>query len=145
VPGKDFGKRGQRGAGCDAVVEFYRSGQDEINKACVRRRKLGYRQMTFTGTMITGSMIEDLIATVERAEQSAQAGEFVAVELIAINVAGAGSTRVEPALAEPMLNEPILGESVGAEAGLGEAAFVEPWLASVHETAEYDSKFLGVA
>jgi len=51
--------------------------------------------MTFTGTLI-----EDLIATVERAEQRTQSDEVLDVE---------------------------------------------PWLASVQENADYDSKLLGVA
>ncbi len=94
--------------------------------------------MTFTGTMI-----EDLIATVERAEQRAQRSDLAAVK-----VAGATqieSALVEPTLVEPVLNQLILGESIGAEAQLGEAAMAEPWLASVQENVEYDSKFLGVA
>jgi hypothetical protein len=51
--------------------------------------------MTFTGTLI-----EDLMATVERVEQRAQSDE---------------------------------------------ALLAEPWLASVPEAADYDSKLLGVA
>jgi hypothetical protein len=56
-----------------------------------------------TGTlriMFTGTLIEDLIATVERAE--AKSSEL-------------------------------------------DAAEIEPWFASVHETTDYDSKLLGVA
>lgn len=56
--------------------------------------------MTFTGTLI-----EELMATVERAEHRAQA------------------------------DEPIFAEQMVAE----------PWLASVQENTDYDSKFLGVA
>ena len=59
--------------------------------------------MTFTGTLI-----EDLMATVERAERRAHS-DFVV---------------------EPMLVELV---------------FAEPWLASVQENADYDSKFRGVA
>jgi len=66
--------------------------------------------MTFTGTLIEG-----LMATVERAEQRAQAD---------------GALEVEPVLAESLLVEPLL---------------VEPWFASVQENADYDSKLLGVA
>jgi hypothetical protein len=71
--------------------------------------------MTFTGTLIEG-----LMATVERAEQRAQAD---------------GALEVEPVLVESLLVEPLLVESL----------LVEPWFASVQENAEYDSKLLGVA
>ena len=71
--------------------------------------------MTFTGTLI-----DDLMAAVERVEQRAQADEALVVE----------SMVVEPLLAESLLVEPLL---------------VEPWFASVPENAEYDSKLLGVA
>lgn len=56
--------------------------------------------MTFTGTLI-----DDLMAAVDRAQQRSQADE--------------------PSFAE--------------------AIVVEPWLASVHENIDYESKFLGVA
>ncbi|MFI5103129.1 MAG: hypothetical protein ACHP9V_07155 [Terriglobales bacterium] len=66
--------------------------------------------MTFTGTLI-----EDLMATVERAEQRAQSD---------------GALAVEPLLVEGSVVEPM---------------FVETWLASVQENADYDSKLHGVA
>ena len=66
--------------------------------------------MTFSGTLI-----EDLMATVERAEQRAQSDRAL---------------EVEPLLVESLLVEPLL---------------VEPWFASVQENAAYDSKLLGVA
>src|ERR1039457_2949448 len=73
-------------------------------------KKTGIFEMTFTGTLI-----EDLMATVERVEKRARADR----------------ARVADALAlEPMLAEP---------------AVVQPWLTSVQENADYDSKFLGVA
>ncbi len=66
--------------------------------------------MTFTGTLI-----ETLMATVERVEQRAHSDEpFFA----------------ERRVGEPLSVEPLL---------------VEPWFASAQENAEYDSKFLGVA
>jgi hypothetical protein len=71
--------------------------------------------MTFTGTLIEG-----LMATVERAEQRAQAD---------------GALEVEPLLVESLLVEPLLVEPL----------LVEPWFASVQENAAYDSKLLGVA
>jgi hypothetical protein len=62
--------------------------------------------MTFTGTLIEG-----LMATVERAERrTASVGALSRVE----------SMRLEPVL-------------------------VEPWLVSVQENADYDSKLIGVA
>ena len=63
----------------------------------------------------TGTLIEDLMATVERAEQRAQADGALVVE---------SSTRRNIAR---------------------RVIIVEPWFASVQENAEYDSKFLGVA
>ena len=72
--------------------------------------------MTFTGTLI-----EDLMAAVERAEQVRQAFRTAAVE------ASNGET--------------LVGETLF----LSEASLVEPWFASVQENAEYDPKILGVA
>jgi hypothetical protein len=66
--------------------------------------------MTFTGTLI-----EDLMATVERAEQRAQSD---------------GTAVGEPLVAEPMFVE---------------TSAVEPWFATVQEIADYDPKILGVA
>jgi len=66
--------------------------------------------MTFTGTLI-----EDLMATVERAEQRAQSD---------------GALLVEPLLVEGSAVQPM---------------FVQPWFASVQENAHYDRKFFGVA
>jgi hypothetical protein len=66
--------------------------------------------MTYTGTLI-----EDLMATVERAEQRAQTD-------------GASFSRA--VVSEPLLVEPML---------------VESWFASVEQSIEYDSKLLGVA
>jgi len=63
----------------------------------------------------TGTLIEDLMATVERAEQRARSEE--------------------PRFAEQMFAEPMVVESM----------FVKTWFASVQENADYDSKFLGVA
>ena len=63
----------------------------------------------------TGTLIEDLMATVERAEQRAQRD---------------GALSVEASAVEPRF---------------GETCTVEPWFASVQENADYDSKFSGVA
>jgi hypothetical protein len=73
----------------------------------------------------TGNLIEDLMATVERSEQRAQAHRDVVTEPML----------VEPMLVEPMLVEPMLVEPM----------FVESWFASVQQSTEYDSKLLGVA
>jgi len=66
--------------------------------------------MTFTGTLI-----EELMATVERAEQRAQAAENFAAE---------------PVFVQPVFVQPMV---------------VEGWFASVQQNPEYDSKLLGVA
>jgi hypothetical protein len=62
--------------------------------------KLGYSKMTFTGTLI-----DNLMATVERAEQRASS------------------------------DEPMFAQNIDAQ----------PWLVSIQQNADYDSKFLGVA
>ena len=73
-------------------------------------KKTGRFEMRFTGTLI-----EDLMATVERAEQRAQADGATVVKTLLV-----GSSLVEPVL-------------------------VEPWFASVQEDTDYDAKFIGVA
>jgi hypothetical protein len=50
------------------VVEFSRSGQEEIKQGRGSGRKTGTFEMTFTGTLI-----DDLMAAVERAEQTREA------------------------------------------------------------------------
>ncbi len=82
-------------------------------------------KMKFTGTMFTGTMIEDLMATVERAEQRTQSDRT-------------------PTL-ESRLDAPILAEASAVEVFSVEQFSVEPWLTSVPENADYDSKFIGVA
>jgi hypothetical protein len=63
----------------------------------------------------TGTLIEDLMATVERAEQREHPDRAFSVEASAV---------------EPMF---------------GETCSVELWFTSVQENADYDSKFMGVA
>jgi hypothetical protein len=76
--------------------------------------------MTFTGTF-TGTLIESLMATVQRAERkTTSVGELTAVQ-------------------------PIFGDMSRAEPMLVEPALAEPWFVSVQENADYDSKFIGVA
>ncbi len=70
----------------------------------------GIFEMTFTGTLI-----EDLMATVERVEKRARADRALVVNASAL----------EPKVVEP--------------------ALVQPWLATVQENTDYDSKFIGVA
>ena len=91
------------------MVEFPRSGQEKQNKAAAGEENWKIA-MKFTGTLI-----EDLMATVERAEKRAQADRALSVEALAT---------------EPML---------------AETSLIEPWFASVPKNADYDSKFLGVA
>jgi hypothetical protein len=88
-------------------------------------KKTGLFEMTFTGTLI-----EDLMATVERAEKTAQADGALVVEALGVEALG-----VEPMLVEASVVEPMFVE----------AMFVETGFASLPENAAYDSKFLGVA
>jgi hypothetical protein len=67
----------------------------------------------------TGTLIEDLMATVERAEDRAQSGRALIVK------ATADENLVEASIVEPLV--------------------FEPWFASVQENADYDPKILGVA
>ena len=73
----------------------------------------------------TGTLIEDLIATVERAERAAQSD---------------GALPGESLMVESLLVEPLVVES-----SIAEPLLVEPWFASVQEHRDYNSKFLGVA
>ena len=107
------------------MVEFSRSGQEKTEQGRVRRRKNWNIPMKFTGTLI-----EDLMATVERAEQRAQRD---------------GAARVEASAIEPSVVEPLLAEAALAEASVIEASLIDPWFASVQENAEYDSRLFGVA
>jgi hypothetical protein len=66
--------------------------------------------MTFTGTLI-----EDLMATVERAERKARAEGALPAEALPV-------------------------ESLAAE-----SLAIDAWLAHVQENRDYDSKFIGVA
>ena len=68
----------------------------------------------------TGTLIEDLIATVERAERMAQ------------------SDRALP-------TEPLMVESLLVESFVVESLLVEPWFASVQKNRDYNPKFFGVA
>jgi hypothetical protein len=73
----------------------------------------------------TGTLIEDLIATVERAERTAQSdGALPGARLIGESLV------VEPLFAGTLVDEPLV---------------VEPWFASVQENRNYDSKLIGVA
>ena len=96
----------------NSVVEFSRSGQEEIKQGRGSGRKTGTFEMTFTGTLI-----DDLMAAVERAEQTREA---LLVEAAALS-------------------------SSFSESALGQSSVEQSWFASVQENAEYDPKFLGVA
>jgi len=112
------------------VVEFSRSGQEKTEQGRVLRRKTGTFKMKFTGTLI-----EDLMATVERAEQRAQADGSSPVE----------GSAVEPLLVESLVVETMFVESSLVETSLVGPLLVEPWFASVQENLDYDSKLFGVA
>jgi hypothetical protein len=68
----------------------------------------------------SGSLIENLMATVERAEQRAQSDEA-------------------------LFGEALASETMGVERRLGEASLADPWFASAQANADYDMKLLGVA
>ena len=61
----------------NSVVEFSRSGQDEIKQGRRPGRKTGNLEMTFTGTLI-----DDLMAAVERVEQAREALFTEAAEFV---------------------------------------------------------------
>jgi hypothetical protein len=73
----------------------------------------------------TGTLIEELIARVERAERAARSDRALPGERLTV---------------ETLVVESLLVESLVVEPSL-----VEPWLASVQEDRDYNSKFLGVA
>ena len=73
----------------------------------------------------TGTLIEDLIATVERAERAAQSDGALPGERLMVE-----SLLVEPLLVESLVVEPL---------------FVGTWFASVQENRDYNPKFIGVA
>jgi len=83
--------------------------------------------MTFTGTLI-----DDLMAAVERAEQTREA---LLVEAAALS----------SSLGESSLGQSSLGQSSLGQSSLGQSSVEQIWFASVQENAEYDPKFLGVA
>jgi len=83
----------------------------------------------------SGTMIEDLIATVERAEQKAQTDSVLEGEPMLVETSRVKRSYVEPSFVETSLAEP---------------SFVEPWFASVKfasvkKSAAYESNFVGVA
>jgi hypothetical protein len=61
------------------VVDFFRSGQEERKTRPSPKKKNWNREMKFSG-----SLIEELMATVERAEQRAQSDEALLGEALAI-------------------------------------------------------------
>ncbi len=78
----------------------------------------------------TGTLIEDLIARVERAERAAQSDRTLPGECLMVE-----SLLVNPLFVESLVVEPFVVGSL----------VVEPWFASVQEDRDYNSKFLGVA
>ena len=92
------------------MVEFFRSGQEKTEQGRVREEKLEHSKMKFTGTLI-----EDLMATVERAEQRARSDRALVVE---------------PLLAALFVDK---------------ALSVVAWFSSVQRNADYDSNLIGVA
>jgi len=78
----------------------------------------------------TGTLIEDLMATVERVEKRARAERAMGGEASAVEPMLAEPAAVQPMFVQPLLGQPMLGQ---------------PWFPTVQEKADYDSKFLGVA
>jgi len=78
----------------------------------------------------SGTLIEDLMATVERVEKRARAEGALAAEASAVE-----PMLVEPAAVPPIFVPPLLGQPLLAQ----------PWFPTVQEKADYDSNFLGVA
>jgi len=73
----------------------------------------------------TGTLIEDLIATVERVERKAQPDQALPVE--------------------PLMVQSLPGGSLVVESFFVESLLLEPWFASVQKNRDYNSKFIGVA
>jgi hypothetical protein len=109
----------------NSVVEFSRSGQEKTKLRPGPGRKTGTLEMKFTGTMI-----EDLIATVEHAEQRTQVNRVWPAESSLVE-----TSRVDRSFVGPSF----------VETSLVESSLVEPWFASVRKNAAYESKFVGVA
>jgi hypothetical protein len=110
VPGKDFGKK---------LWWSFPERPSKTNKAASGEEKLDL-EMTFTGTLI-----EDLMATVERVERRSESNE--------------------PLFNEPLFRESLLSEQMFSEPLLCEASLSEGWFVSVQETLDCDSKFIGMA
>jgi hypothetical protein len=73
----------------------------------------------------TGTLIEDLMATVERAEQRSQSDEAPLITHQLVESSAIGPFSPEPFSAEPLP--------------------VEAWFASAQENPDCDSKLMGVA
>jgi hypothetical protein len=78
----------------------------------------------------SGTMIEDLIATVERAEQKTQTDSVLEGEPLPVETSRMKRSYVEPSVVDT--------SSV-------ETSQVEYWFASVKKSAAYESNFVGVA
>jgi hypothetical protein len=101
VPGKDFEE-----TLFEDTLWWSFPGAAKKNRTRLRpgRKNWNIKKMTFTGTLI-----ESLMATVERAERGASSDEPMFAQNFAHNIDA------------------------------------QPWLASIQQNADYDSKFLGVA
>jgi hypothetical protein len=87
VPGKNLVGRLFGTSNRNSVVEFSRSGQEETKQGHRSGGKTGTSEMTFTG-----SLIDDLMAAVERAEQT---GEALFVETSSPNSVFVESSQAE--------------------------------------------------
>jgi hypothetical protein len=106
-----------------SVVEFSPGGQEKKKQGRAGEEKLEHFQMIFSGTLI-----QDLIATVERAERlrevSSRSGA-IAMTMTVTTTSG-----------ECPLEDSLPGV---------ESSPIELWLTSVEQNTNYDPKLLGVA
>jgi hypothetical protein len=91
----------------------------------VEKKKVESPNMTFSGRLI-----DELMATVERAEEKAQSS---------------GKLAAQPLFAQPVLAQPVLLQPMRVEPIFVEAMLSEGWIASVADQTDYDSRFAGVA
>jgi hypothetical protein len=100
-----------------------------VFSAAAKKRKkqgrAGEEKLEHVQMIFTGSLIQDLIATVERAERLREVS--VRSGAIAITMTSGEHCQLEDALPG------------------GESSPMEVWLASVEQSENYDTKLLGVA
>lgn len=106
------------------MVELFRSSQQNKKLRLWPERKTETLEMTCTGTLI-----EDLMATVERAERRARSYE-------AVN---------HPMLDDSLRMNGLSMNSLNMNSLNMNSLNIEPWITSSHAEPDFESKFLGVA